>query len=75
MFLQLISEALPDADPDLRLAHVSALSVFARLAPDEFEQKSDVIMSFLVKKILMVPNSVRVYSLFSNLVSSHGSRM
>ena len=52
---QSISERLPEADAELRLAHVAALSVFAYMAPDAFEQRSDTIISFLLTKVLMTP--------------------
>lgn len=40
------------------VAHVAALVQMAIYAPDAFEQKSDVIMTYLVKRILMIPSPV-----------------
>jgi len=42
----------------LPVCYVSALAQLARFSPEAFEQKSDVIMSFLVKRILMLPSPV-----------------
>ena len=50
---QSIAGALPGADPDLLAAHMAVLAQLALRAPDAFEQKSDVVTSFLIKKILM----------------------
>ncbi|PPQ74839.1 hypothetical protein CVT26_005219 [Gymnopilus dilepis] len=35
-------------------AHVAALTQFARFAPEAFEQKSDVLITYLIKRVLMV---------------------
>ena len=35
------------------VAHIAALAQLAKLAPDAFENKSDVIMAFLLKEVLM----------------------
>jgi sister-chromatid-cohesion protein PDS5 len=53
---QSIARKLSTAEPDLLVAHTAVLAQFARLAPDAFERKSDVLMAFLVKKLLMVPS-------------------
>ncbi|KAF7289956.1 hypothetical protein MIND_01370800 [Mycena indigotica] len=53
--LQTISESLGKASPQLLVSHVASLAQFARHAPDAFEHKSDVLMDFLIKKLLMVP--------------------
>src|SRR5947209_17525608 len=53
---QSIAERLSTAQPDLLVAHTAVLAQFARLAPDAFERKSDVLMTFLIKKLLMVPS-------------------
>lgn len=37
------------------VAHVAALTQLVRFAPDAFEQKSEIIMTYLTKRILMVP--------------------
>ncbi|KAF7350447.1 Sister chromatid cohesion protein pds5 [Mycena venus] len=50
-----ISEALSTAPPEVLVAHVAVLAQFARFAPDAFEHKSDVLTTFLVKELLMVP--------------------
>jgi sister-chromatid-cohesion protein PDS5 len=52
---QSIAGKLSTAQPDLLVAHTAVLAQFARLAPDSFERKSDVLMAFLIKKLLMVP--------------------
>lgn len=39
----------------LPVAHVAALTQLVRFAPDAFEQKSETIMTYLSKRILMVP--------------------
>ncbi|KLO11387.1 ARM repeat-containing protein [Schizopora paradoxa] len=51
-----ICESLKSADPDLLLAHVAALTELVRSCPDAFEQKSDVIVEFLLKNTLMAEN-------------------
>ncbi|EGO03586.1 hypothetical protein SERLA73DRAFT_46084 [Serpula lacrymans var. lacrymans S7.3] len=51
-----IADNLSEADPDLLVAHTAALVQFSRLAPDAFEHRSDVIMAFLLKRVLMVPS-------------------
>ncbi|KAG0700591.1 armadillo-type protein [Suillus ampliporus] len=51
-----IARKLSTAEPDLLVAHTAVLAQLARLAPDAFERKSDVLMTFLVKKLLMVPS-------------------
>ncbi|KIM42318.1 hypothetical protein M413DRAFT_444743 [Hebeloma cylindrosporum] len=38
------------------VCYISALAQIARFSPDAFEQKSDVIMGFLIKRILMLPS-------------------
>ena len=39
----------------LPVAHVAALTQLVRFAPDAFEQKSEIIMTYLSKRILMIP--------------------
>ena len=46
-------ESLKSADPDLLLAHVSALTELVRSCPDAFEEKSNIIVEFLLKNTLM----------------------
>jgi len=53
---QSIAGKLSAAQPDLLVAHTAVLAQFSRLAPDSFERKSDVLMAFLIKKLLMVPS-------------------
>jgi sister-chromatid-cohesion protein PDS5 len=46
------------------VARISVLAEFAKSATDAFEQKSDVIMNFLLKEVVMVPtlpDPVRCY--------------
>ncbi|KAI0938430.1 hypothetical protein AcW1_001836 [Taiwanofungus camphoratus] len=49
-----IARGLPEADPELLIAHVTVLAQLTLKSPDAFEQKSDVIMAFLLKQVLMV---------------------
>jgi sister-chromatid-cohesion protein PDS5 len=56
LVFQSIAEKLSTAQPELLVAHTAVLAQFARLAPDAFERKSDVLMTFLIKKLLMVPS-------------------
>ena len=42
----------------LPVCYFSALAQLARFSPGAFEQKSDVIMGFLVKRVLMPPSPV-----------------
>ncbi|KAL1759171.1 armadillo-type protein [Schizophyllum commune] len=48
-----ILEHLEEATPEQLVAHVAVLVQFARYQPDAFEQKSDTIMAFLLKEVLM----------------------
>ena len=43
-------------DEDKLVAHIVVLAEIARIMPDAFEQKSEEIMNFLVKHVLMVPS-------------------
>ncbi|KAH7910374.1 armadillo-type protein [Hygrophoropsis aurantiaca] len=52
-----LAEKLPKAAPQDLVAHITVLAQLAHLVPNAFEDKSDVIMAFLVKKVLMVPTS------------------
>ncbi|KAH9161402.1 hypothetical protein EDB89DRAFT_2080638 [Lactarius sanguifluus] len=47
---------LDNADDHKLLAHISVLAELAQTAPDSFESKSEVIMNFIVKQILMSPS-------------------
>ncbi|KAJ7057785.1 armadillo-type protein [Mycena amicta] len=53
--VETIADSLGQTTPDVLVAHVAVLAQFARYAPDAFEHKSDVLMSFLIKDLLMVP--------------------
>lgn len=53
---QTISERLPDANPEQLVAHITVLAQLSRFAPDAFETRSEVIMAFLVKDIVMQPS-------------------
>jgi hypothetical protein len=48
-----ISETLSEATPEALVAHTTVLAQMARFKPDAFEHKSDTIMAFLIKKLLM----------------------
>ncbi|TRM60411.1 armadillo-type protein [Schizophyllum amplum] len=48
-----ITRNLPEATAEQLVAHVAVLVQFARYQTDAFEYKSDVIMSFLLKEVLM----------------------
>ncbi|KAF9068921.1 armadillo-type protein [Rhodocollybia butyracea] len=54
--VETIADNLKDAPEDQLVAHLVSLAQFARFVPDAFEQKSDVITVFLLKRLLMVPN-------------------
>lgn len=49
---QSITEDLETAEPDTLVAHVAVLAQLALRAPDAFEQRSDVIIGYLVKYVL-----------------------
>jgi sister-chromatid-cohesion protein PDS5 len=53
--LQVICDAMDTSLPEVLVAHTAVLAQFARFAPDAFEHKSDVLMAFLLKELLMVP--------------------
>ncbi|KAJ6631101.1 armadillo-type protein [Mycena sp. CBHHK59/15] len=53
--VDVVSEALGTDAPHVLVAHVAVLAQFARFAPDAFEHKSDVLMTFLLKELLMIP--------------------
>lgn len=55
-FFQSIAEKLPHAEPDILVAHTAVLAQVARFRVNVFEHKSDTIMAFLVKKLLMAPS-------------------
>ncbi|KAH9028275.1 hypothetical protein EDB85DRAFT_2147994 [Lactarius pseudohatsudake] len=51
-----ISGDLDNADDQKLLAHISVLAELAQTSPDSFESKSEVIMNFIVKQILVSPS-------------------
>ncbi|KAF9818035.1 hypothetical protein IEO21_02996 [Rhodonia placenta] len=51
--VETMADALPEAEPELLVAHVAVLAQLALRAPDAFEQRSDVITAFILKQILM----------------------
>lgn len=51
--LKCISEKLLEATPEELVAHTTVLAQMARFKPDAFEHRSDTIMAFLIKKLLM----------------------
>ncbi|KAJ7207075.1 armadillo-type protein [Mycena pura] len=53
--VDVICESLGSTTPEALLAHIAVLAQFARFAPDAFEHKSDVLMTFLLKDLLMIP--------------------
>ncbi|KAJ7145311.1 armadillo-type protein [Mycena crocata] len=55
--VDIICDALGTTAPEVLVAHVAVLAQFARFAPDAFEHKSDVLMAFLLKDLLMIPTS------------------
>lgn len=62
---QTISKDLKNVDDQRLVAHVTVLAELAHKVPDAFESKSEEIMNFIVKQILMTPSprdSVRVPS-------------
>lgn len=66
--LKSISEKLSEATPEELVAHTTVLAQMARFKPDAFEHRSDTIMAFLIKKLLMgrrSENSVRILHLDS----------
>uniref|UniRef100_D8QDI4 Uncharacterized protein n=1 Tax=Schizophyllum commune (strain H4-8 / FGSC 9210) TaxID=578458 RepID=D8QDI4_SCHCM len=58
-----ILEHIEEATPEQLVAHVAVLVQFARYQPDAFEQKSETIMAFLLKEVLLKaipPDDVRL---------------
>ncbi|KAF8491907.1 armadillo-type protein [Russula emetica] len=51
-----ISKDLKNADDQRLVAHVTVLAELAYKVPDAFESKSEEIMNFIVKQILMTPS-------------------
>jgi sister chromatid cohesion protein PDS5 len=53
---QTISEELQNVDDRKLVAHLTVLAELALKVPDAFESKSEEIMNFIVKQILMTPS-------------------
>ncbi|TBU45152.1 armadillo-type protein [Dichomitus squalens] len=47
-----IADSLEEVEPDKLVAHIAVFAQLSLRAPDAFEQKSDVIMAYLVKQVL-----------------------
>ncbi|KZV76642.1 hypothetical protein PENSPDRAFT_598127 [Peniophora sp. CONT] len=52
--VETIADALQDADETKLVAHIAVLAQLARLSPDAFEARSEDVIAFLVKRVLMV---------------------
>jgi sister-chromatid-cohesion protein PDS5 len=50
----MIAAALADVGGDTLVAHIAVLAEAAKSCPEAFEDKSDVIMNFLVQGLLML---------------------
>jgi sister-chromatid-cohesion protein PDS5 len=65
LITQTISKDLQNVDDQKLVAHITVLAELAHKVPDAFESKSEEIMNFIVKQILMTPSlrdPVRVLS-------------
>jgi len=56
LITQTISEDLKNVDDQKLVAHVTVLAELVHKVPDAFESKSEKIMNFIVKQILMTPS-------------------
>lgn len=56
LMTQAISKDLKNVDDQRLVAHVTVLAELAREVPDAFESKSEEIMNFIVKQILLTPS-------------------
>ncbi|THH06894.1 hypothetical protein EW145_g3765 [Phellinidium pouzarii] len=54
--IDFIAEDLPKVDSETLVARIAVLVEMVRFAPDAFEQKSDVIIAFLLKETLLQPS-------------------
>ncbi|KDQ08190.1 hypothetical protein BOTBODRAFT_118968 [Botryobasidium botryosum FD-172 SS1] len=54
-----VTDDLPKAEGDTIVARLAVLAEMAKSAQDQFEQKSDVITTFLLKDTLLVPTEFR----------------
>lgn len=67
LMIQTVSGNLKNVDDQKLVAHVTVLAELAQKAPDAFESKSEEIMNFIVKQILMSPSPrepVRISSVY-----------
>ncbi|KIK28244.1 hypothetical protein PISMIDRAFT_673926 [Pisolithus microcarpus 441] len=51
-----VAQRLPDAEPEMLVAHTALLVQMAHFQSEAFEHRSDDIMAFLVKKLLLSPS-------------------
>ncbi|PCH44760.1 hypothetical protein WOLCODRAFT_78395 [Wolfiporia cocos MD-104 SS10] len=51
-----VAEGLPEADPDLLISHIAVLAQLALRAPDAFERKSEELITFLIRQVLLKPD-------------------
>ncbi|KAG9013484.1 hypothetical protein FRB94_002559 [Tulasnella sp. JGI-2019a] len=51
-----LQAALPQAQDDLLLSHLSVLAQFALVLPSVFEERSDTVVTFVVKEFVMKPS-------------------
>ncbi|OCH91293.1 hypothetical protein OBBRIDRAFT_792457 [Obba rivulosa] len=58
--VETIADNLQEAAPETLVAHVAVLAQFALRASDAFEQKSEDLMAFLLKQVLMTSSSADV---------------
>jgi hypothetical protein len=56
LITQTISKDLNNVDDQRVVAHVTVLAELAHKVPDAFESKSEEIMNFIVKHVLMTPS-------------------
>ncbi|KAI6002991.1 armadillo-type protein [Pisolithus albus] len=54
--IESVAQRLPDAEPEMLVAHTALLVQMARFRPEAFEHRSDDIMTFLVKGLLLSPS-------------------
>ncbi|KAI6134781.1 armadillo-type protein [Pisolithus croceorrhizus] len=54
--IESVAQRLPDAEPEVLVAHTALLVQMARFRSEAFEHRSDDIITFLVKKLLLSPS-------------------
>lgn len=54
--IESVAQRLPDAGPEMLVAHTALLVQMARFRSEAFEHRSDDIMTFLVKGLLLSPS-------------------